>query len=170
MRRGIWIALVAALVAFPLVVIAQDAGPDPGPGGGGPGPGAGGGPRGGGFGQQFLREYDTNGDGKISKEEWADAFAKMDLDGDGFVTQEELQKFAEQQREQYWKSLDKNADGAISRDEWPGREQGFNRLDTNGDGSISKEEMAQAQERMRQWRRDRESDGGQGGDQGGGGQ
>jgi|GEM_PF-459828 len=48
--------------------------------------------------QETMEQMDTNGDNKISAEEFKgpdDKFKKMDADGDGFVTSEEFNKRAE---------------------------------------------------------------------------
>jgi hypothetical protein len=37
-----------------------------------------------------LAKLDTNGDGKVSKEEWDAAFAKLDQNGDGSLTSDDL--------------------------------------------------------------------------------
>jgi len=46
--------------------------------------------------KQLLKEMDANDDGKLSKKEikgpLKSDFAKVDLDGDGFITEEEFKK------------------------------------------------------------------------------
>ncbi|MBO0720582.1 MAG: EF-hand domain-containing protein, partial [Blastocatellia bacterium] len=66
-----------------------------------------------------MMRMDTNNDGKISREEWKgkpEEFDKIDKNGDGFITKEEL---AESRRNRF-EEMDTNNDGKISRDEWKG--------------------------------------------------
>ena len=58
-------------------------------------------------------QMDTNNDGKIAKDEWkgpVQGFTKLDTDGDGFITREEMRK-------KRFDRLDANQDGVLSRDE-----------------------------------------------------
>jgi len=41
-------------------------------------------------GTRFMKQLDTNGDGKVSKAEFEALFARLDKDGDGQLSQEEL--------------------------------------------------------------------------------
>lgn len=87
-----------------------------------------------------MMRMDTDNDGKISREEWKgkpEAFDKIDKNGDGFITKEEL---AESRRNRF-EEMDTNNDGKISRDEWKGNPKIFTRLDTNNDGVLTKEEL-----------------------------
>ncbi len=53
--------------------------------------------------QEHFQKMDTNGDGKISKEEWQafheSKFSELDKDGDGFVTKEEMKEFRKEKKE-----------------------------------------------------------------------
>lgn len=132
--------------------------------------GAGDGDRGGQPQKRILETWknaDTNGDGMISKEEFAamkriallpeekreELFKRLDKDGNGSLNREELGKLIRAQDGKHqmmprlWE-LDKNKDGAISLEEFKagefikklppeGQEALFRRLDANGDGVIS---------------------------------
>lgn len=96
---------------------------------------------------QFLARNDANGDGKISREEWPlgpEAFDRLDEDGDGMLTETELQKMAAErpQRQDPARALiqvmDKNGDGQVSEEEWSNF---FEATDVNTDGLMSHEEL-----------------------------
>jgi EF hand domain-containing protein len=123
------------------------------------GPGAGGGPGGpgggcGGRGAQMFQRLDTNGDGKITQDEFRagrDArFAAMDQNGDGKVTQQEFEAAPRPGKQgprtqQMFQRADANGDGVITRDEFDrNADLQFKRLDANGDGVITRDEVQQA--------------------------
>lgn len=104
-----------------------------------------------------FADLDTNGDGSISQEELdahkAARFAEMDTNGDGGLSAEELALNARKQRGQRMVSqLDSNGDGLIQIDELGKGQRGdpFMRMDANSDGSISEEEFNAAKEKMGQ--------------------
>lgn len=124
----------------------------------------------------LMRTLDTNGDGKLSKEEIAAApsvLKKVDANEDGEVTADELLKaaprpemrrpggpdagrFVEAVLGRIMQS-DKDGDGKISRDEAPERlARGFDRIDGNGDGFVDKAELKTALEKIAQRRGPRE--------------
>ena len=101
--------------------------------------------------QELWKQYDLNGDGKITREEFMAAravcFARYDTSGDGMLTRAEVKNSfpppmadridAELPR------LDLDGDGLISREEFD-RESDrlFRQLDTNGDGVIAGTELS----------------------------
>ena len=91
---------------------------------------------------------DVNGDGKITAEEMTEKnarfIAQADADGDGAVTQEEAKAFHETRRAEMRekRNPDKNGDGVVDRTEYVTAAQDrFDRQDKNGDGVLSEDEM-----------------------------
>lgn len=104
--------------------------------------------RGGPNGEKRMKRLDINNDGVISRDEWKgrpEAFDKIDNNGDGSLTREELGDAARRQAGRL-NEMDTNNDGKISRDEWKGAPNRFDRLDANGDGVITKEERRSARQ------------------------
>jgi Ca2+-binding EF-hand superfamily protein len=115
-------------------------------------------------GQHGIMRADTNGDGKVSKDEAAamhdkvqgDWFAKTDTDGDGYLTEDEIRQARATRRDhvrgdmkdrmaERFKEADANSDGQISLDEaqakMPRLAERFTALDTDKNGLLSKEEL-----------------------------
>jgi Ca2+-binding EF-hand superfamily protein len=121
--------------------------------------GGGGGPR---MGEMLTKFMDGNGDGKISRDEFAKIatlFDGLDKDKNGELTMEESNEFfravnqavSEAQSQttggvnvtQLFTNLDKNKDGKITADEMT-NEKAFKALDLNSDGSVTKEEATES--------------------------
>ena len=114
-------------------------------------------------GPRGIMRADTNGDGKVSRDEAAalhdktqgEWFAKVDSNGDGYLTQEEVRQAREtrhQQRgdhkerlEERFKEADSNGDGQLSLDEaqakMPRLAERFTTLDADKNGMLSKDEL-----------------------------
>lgn len=77
----------------------------------------------------------------------APEFGQLDTDGDGLLTQEELQSSMQAMAAERFAEADADSDGALSVDEIIAMEQRMRaeamiaRLDTDGDGLLSQEEM-----------------------------
>jgi Ca2+-binding EF-hand superfamily protein len=109
-----------------------------------PGQGGGAGP--------MLKRMDTDGDGRISKEEWRgreQLFVRLDRNGDGYIDAQEIPRDLVRpagpqggpgERLQMLKRMDTDHDGRISREEWRGAPERFDRLDRNGDGYIDRDD------------------------------
>jgi len=106
--------------------------------------------------QHMVEHMDADKDGKISKDEYPgrdEAFARIDANGDGFLTEDEAAQIGRGQGlgpqmdpAQRWQHMlermDADKDGKISKDEFPGRDEMFARIDANGDGFITEDEAA----------------------------
>jgi Ca2+-binding EF-hand superfamily protein len=107
---------------------------------------------------------DSDGDGRVSRAEAATAssqrsgdwFDKVDLDKDGYVTQEELKQARETRHDhrrgemkarmdERFKEADSNGDGQLSLDEaqakMPRLAERFTTLDADKNGMLSKDEL-----------------------------
>ena len=117
---------------------------------------------------QRLTERDTNGDGRIEREELPQEmqarFDRMDTNGDGYIDDDELQTMASRMDRtsgrgaggrggdpmERLRQMDADGDGRISKDEAPERmqERMFSRMDANGDGFIDEDELEAMAQRM----------------------
>jgi len=99
----------------------------------------------------MIERHDQDGDNKVSREEFPgpdDHFAQIDLDGDGYITQEEARKAPRPHRRAgrvpgKFQEDDVDGDGVVSRSEFSGPADHFDRLDVNGDGVIEESEAGQ---------------------------
>jgi Ca2+-binding EF-hand superfamily protein len=99
-----------------------------------------------------LQKADANGDGAISRDEFAKfraaQFDRRDTNKDGFITAADKPARADAKADtdagpgRFMKAADTNGDGKISRDEFvSGGGKMFDRLDANKDGVIAKAEF-----------------------------
>lgn len=107
---------------------------------------------GGGDAGDWFDKADTNGDGVVTRAEFATFrdgnFAKLDRNGDGVVSPADFPRLAKARPDAYKKltemlgHADSNGDGAISRAELAAAPPVmFQRADANGDGKVTKAEF-----------------------------
>lgn len=131
-------------------------GPDGGPGGRPPGQGGNGSPEM----VKTLLGFDKNGDGKLSKDELPERmqgmFARGDVNKDGFLSKEEIEKLAGSsggnerggpggpqgmRPDPVFAALDTDNDGVISAAEIKASATSLSKLDKNGDGQLTQDEL-----------------------------
>jgi Ca2+-binding EF-hand superfamily protein len=112
----------------------------------------------------MLERFDTDKDGRISKDEakgrLAENFERIDTNKDGYLDKDELRRMAARmvaagvgkgngqnpaapRNSKDFDDLDKNADGRLTRDELQGTPYAdhFDEIDTNKDGKIDRKEF-----------------------------
>jgi Ca2+-binding EF-hand superfamily protein len=108
--------------------------------------------------KQRFAEQDANKDGKLSKQELSrlpgDWFERVDLNGDGFVTADEMSEAHATMKERFGKrggkhgekrfeKLDSNGNGSVEQAEINAHaKQRFERLDADKNGALSKDELS----------------------------
>jgi Ca2+-binding EF-hand superfamily protein len=108
------------------------------------------------FMEDMFKQVDGNGDGAITQAEidafHAGRFAAADTDGDGRITLEEATAFemarAEDHAKRWIARMDDDGDGVVSREETAERHgHWMMKSDANDDGAVTLDEMRQAMKR-----------------------
>jgi len=115
-------------------------------------------------GETILRRFDADQDGKGAREEWKlrpELFAKLDRDGDGFLTRKELSprgprrgrtgvdERSGKDSAHFLAKFDRNGDGQVTPDEFPHRRR-FAEIDGDGNGALSQAEIEEAMDKRRE--------------------
>ena len=108
-----------------------------------------------------LKRWDSDGDGKVSADEFpggAEAFKHLDSDGDGYLTEADVKALkkarkaagdegpkraptTEKPNAGLIARMDKDGDGRLNRAEFMGGDEAWKRLDRNQDGWITSDEV-----------------------------
>ncbi|MFH0962716.1 MAG: EF-hand domain-containing protein [Planctomycetota bacterium] len=113
----------------------------------------------------LLAQFDANSDGMLTQDEveekmWTQ-LSKLDSDGDGKLSLQELSKAltrpqegqgAEVDPSRMLQRMDLDGNGKLSRDEWKGPAERFDEIDANRGGYLTSEELQAARGKMRQER------------------
>jgi len=94
--------------------------------------------------QDRFVALDKNGDGRVTRSEWAgngNVFDALDANGDGVLTRAEAIGSNPGARNDEFAGADTNGDGFIARGEWQWNAAAFDRLDANHDGRLSRGEF-----------------------------
>ena len=107
----------------------------------------------------FAEKPDRRWHGPISIEEAearaAERFSRIDADGDGALTREELfseerrKERIDERRQRKFDRLDADGDGTVSAEEYGKRIERLVALDSDEDGQVSREELRAAKHRKR---------------------
>lgn len=109
-----------------------------------------------------VKQMDANNDGAISFDEFRmpegrDApEMRMDTNGDGKITREEVSEVATQRTEEAltrFDAMDTDGNGVVTQSER--RRSAFNRMDGDGDGQITKSEFRKARKDRRRMMQER---------------
>lgn len=103
--------------------------------------------------EHFIKDYDKNGDGKLSKDELPPDlrkhFSEIDRNKDGFITAEELRRYAHHRAnrrpravEMVYVVVETPAEEMLTVGELQEAYDALRKLDTNHDGKISPSEVA----------------------------
>ncbi|WP_375203666.1 EF-hand domain-containing protein [Hyphococcus sp.] len=93
---------------------------------------------------------DVNGDGVLTADEMSEKHAQFiedaDADGDGAVTKDEMKAFHEAKRAEWRekRNPDKNGDGVVDKTEYlNAAQERFDKMDKDGNGVLSEDEQRQ---------------------------
>jgi Ca2+-binding EF-hand superfamily protein len=116
---------------------------------------------------EMMKRADTDGDGKVSRDEFIRArtadieamFGRIDADGDGTLDEQEVTTAAERmrgmgpggRRPDGQRPPRPDGERPPRPGSGPGGEEAFNRLDRDGDGRLSREEFDEGMARMREF-------------------
>lgn len=117
-------------------------------------------------GMKVLANADANGDGIVTRGEYANArlanFSRLDRNKDGAVSKADFKRLARfkpqaaERLDALIAAMDTDKDGKVTRTEFAAAPMPlFNRADTNGDGKIDASEMAVARSRADTMKRER---------------